>query len=71
MTRCDLVNITHENLLLDCEVENAIEFVRDMLEFLAEETEKNEPYAVNSIKSMRNAAREVDNLLEIVYELEV
>ena len=70
MTRCDLVNITHENLLLDCEIENAIEFVRDMLEFLAKELEEKEPYATRTIDRMNNAAREVDNLLEIVYELE-
>lgn len=70
MTRCDLVNITHENLLLDCEVENAIEFVRDMLEFLAKELEEKEPYATRTIDRMNNAAREVDGLLEIVYELE-
>lgn len=71
MTRYDLVNIMHDNLLLECEVENAIKFVRDMLEFLAEETEKNEPYAVNSIKRMKDAASEVSNLLYIIDELEV
>ncbi len=49
--------ICSENEALD-----AIEFVRELLEAQAEETEANEPYATNSIRRMEIAAKEVDEL---------
>ena len=39
-----------------------------MLLELAKETEKNEPYATNSIQRMRDAAREVRALDDIIWE---
>lgn len=44
------------------DAEEILYAVQEMLEYTAEETKKNEPYATNSIKRMKTAAREVFNL---------
>lgn len=44
------------------DVEDILYSVRDILEYVAEETRKNEPYATNSIDRLEMAAREVFDL---------
>ena len=44
------------------DIEEILYSVSDMLELVAEETKKNEPYATNSIERLETAAREVWNL---------
>lgn len=66
MTKAELAKIAYGNCILDCEVSNAIQFVQDLLEFRAKETERDEPYAANSIKHMKEAAHEVFDLQSYV-----
>ena len=44
------------------DIEEIIYSVSEMLELMAEDTKKNEPYAINSINRMKSAAREVFGL---------
>lgn len=44
------------------DIEEIIYSVSEMLELMAEDTKKNEPYAINSINRMESAAREVFGL---------
>ena len=44
------------------DVEEILYAVQDMLEYVAEETRKNEPYATSSINRLETAAHEVSNL---------
>ena len=69
MTKAEFTKIAHDNCILDCEVENAIQFVQDLLEFRAKETERDEPYAMNSIKHMKEAAHEVFDLQNYVWDV--
>lgn len=66
MTKADLHKIMEENYIFPSEVDDAIQFVQDLLEFQAKELEKNEPYATNTIRRLRDAAREVWGLQEYV-----
>lgn len=45
------------------DVEEILYSVQDMLEYVAKETKKNEPYAINSIDRLKMASQEVFNLL--------
>jgi hypothetical protein len=66
MIKTELKDIMHEHRIIDCEVEDAIIFVYELLNFQADKLEKTEPYAVNTIKKLREASYEVWNLLEYV-----
>lgn len=44
------------------DIEEIIYSVSEMLELIADDTKKNEPYATNSINRMESAAREVFGL---------
>ena len=66
MTKAELDKIMKENYIFPSEVDDAIQFVQDLLEFEADEIEKNEPYATNSIRRLRDAAHEVWDLQEYV-----
>ena len=68
MTRQELIEIMERNDFFQSEIESAINFVTDMLETLANEIEANEPYAVNTVKDMRIAAREVRDLEMAIWE---
>lgn len=43
-------------------IEEILYAVSDILEFVAKETKKSEPYAINSIDRLETAAYEVNNL---------
>ena len=68
MTKADLDKIMKENYIFPAEVDDAIQFVQDLLEFQADEIEKNEPYATNSIRRLREAAHEVWGLQDYVMD---
>ena len=61
--------IMKENNILACEVEDAIYFVRDLLESQADELKENEPYATRSIQRIEEAAREVSDLLDYLEDV--
>lgn len=69
MTKTDLYNIMEENYIFPSEVDDAIQFVQDLLEFKAKELEENEPYATNTIRRLRDAAHEVWELQEYVEDV--
>lgn len=66
MTKAELKKIMNDNYIFEPEVVDAIQFVQDFLELRADEIEKNEPYATNSIQLLRDAAREVWYLQEYI-----
>ena len=66
MTKAELKKIMGDNYIFESEVDDAIQFVQDLLEFMAKEFEKNEPYAVNTIRRLKDAAHEVWGLQEYV-----
>ena len=66
MTKVELHKIMAENYIFPSEVDDAIQFVQDILEFKAKELEKNEPYATNAIRRLREAAHEVWELQDYV-----
>ena len=59
MTKEKFKEIMKRNCILDCDVEDSIYFVRDLLESQADELKVNEPYATKSINRLEEAAREV------------
>lgn len=68
MNRKELVEIMDKHNFFESEIDSALDFIEDMLETLANKLEKNEPYAVNTIKNMRTAAREVRDLEMVIWE---
>jgi hypothetical protein len=66
MTKTELYKIMEDNCIFPSEVDDAIQFVRDLLEFHANELEKNEPYAINTIERLRKAAYDVGYLQDYV-----
>lgn len=66
MTKIELDKIMKENYIFPSEVDDAIQFVQDLLEFKAKELEENEPYAINTIRRLRDAAHEVWELQDYV-----
>lgn len=68
MTKAELYKIMGENYIFPSEVDDAIQFVQDLLEFKAKELEKNEPYATNTIRRLRDAAHEVWELQDYVMD---
>ena len=66
MTKAELKKIMSDNYIFESEVDDAIQFVQDLLEFQAKELEENEPYATNTIRRLKDAAHEVWELQEYV-----
>jgi hypothetical protein len=66
MTKVQLRKIMSDNYIFNSDWMDAIQFVQDLLEFKAEELEKNEPYATNTIRRLKDAAHEVFELQEYV-----
>lgn len=71
MTKRQIEEIMKRNFILSCEVEDSINFVRDLLELEAEELEEKEPYAKNTINRLKEAAYEVFCLIDYIEEAEV
>lgn len=68
MTKVELDKIMKENCIFPAEVDDVIQFVQDLLEFQANELEKNEPYATKAIRRLRDAAHEVWELQDYVMD---
>ena len=68
MTKSELKQVMQEHCILECEVEDVIEFVEDLLYMCAKDIEKNEPYAINTIKEYKKAADVVYDLIDYVTE---
>jgi hypothetical protein len=66
MTKAELKKIMSDNYVFDSEIDDTIQFVQDLIEFKAKELEKNEPYATNTIRRLKDAAHEVWGLQEYV-----
>ena len=66
MTKTELEKIMKENYVFPSELEDVIQFVQDLLEHQANELERDEPYAVNSIHRLKIAANEVWKLQEYI-----
>lgn len=66
MTKAELDKIMKDNYIFPSEVDDAIQFVQDLLEFQADEIEQNEPYATNAIRRLREAAHEVWDLQDYI-----
>ena len=66
MTKAQLQKIMKRNKILFFEVEDTIDFIRDLLSFQARELEEMEPYATNTIRRLNEAACEVDKLHEYI-----
>ena len=69
MTRKQFKEIMNNNYILDCDVEDSIYFIRDLLEAQADEIKTNEPYATRSIRELEEAARRVYDLLEYIEDI--
>lgn len=59
MTKAKIKEKLHEYVLLECEVEDICNFLSDMFEELAKETEIKEPYATNTIQKYKIASAEI------------
>lgn len=69
MTKAELKKIMEDNYIFPSEVDDAIQFVQDLLEFQAKEIEQNEPYATKTIRRLRDSAYEVGNLLDYIEDI--
>lgn len=69
MTKAELEKIMKDNYIFPSEVDDAIQFVQDLLEFRAKKLEENEPYAVKTIASLKKAAYEVWDLQSYVSDV--
>lgn len=69
MTREQFKEIMRRHCIVDCEVEDVIYFIQDLLEFQADELKENEPYATRSINRLEEAAREVYGLLDYLEDV--
>lgn len=69
MKRKELFALMREYLLLDIELDNIFDFCSILLEERAKETERDYPYATNTIKRYKDAAYEVFDLQDYVNEI--
>lgn len=70
MNKTRLTELMEKYLILECELESAIEFVNELLYARKKELEKNEPTATNTIARLETAEHEVWDLLEYIDEIE-
>ena len=69
MTKEQIKNIMKNRLVFESEIENAFNVVEDLLYFRAKEIEKEVPYAVNTIRRLREAEYEVWELWNEIEEI--
>lgn len=70
MNRTQLNGIMKRNAILECEIDDAIAFVSELLEQQVKELREKEPYAVRTIQELETAVNNVWNLQDYVSELE-
>ena len=70
MTKVELDDIMKRNGIISCEIDDAIAFITELLEFKTDELKRNEPYATRTIRDLENAANIVWNLQDYISDLE-
>lgn len=70
MTKQKFEEILTRNAMVSSEVDDAIAFVTELLEFKTDELKRNEPYATRTIRELEKAANEVWNLQDYISDLE-
>ena len=70
MTREQLAQIMKRNCIVECELDDVISFVNELLEFKVDELREKEPYAIRTIRELECAANHVWNLQDYIAELE-
>ena len=70
MKKSELKKIMEHNCMLECEIEDAINFVCDLLYFRRKKLEDDESYATRTIDDLLKAEYAVYDLIEYVNELE-
>lgn len=70
MKRSELNELLHKHTLHECDLEDAIDFVNELLSIRRKEIERDYPYAVNTINRMEQAEHEVFDLLCYIDEME-
>ena len=70
MTKKELQEIMKRNMIMEYEVDNAISFVTELLEFEASEVKRDYAYATKTIDELENAAYTVWNLTDYIEEIE-
>lgn len=70
MKRSELKKLLSKHGLIYYDLEDAIEFVNELLYMRRKEIERDEPYAVNTMNCMESAEHEVWDLLNYVEEME-
>lgn len=70
MTKKEFQEIMKRNMVMECEVDDAISFVAELLEFEASEVKRDYAYATKTIDELENAAYAVWNLKDYIEEIE-
>ena len=70
MTKKELQEIMRRNMIKSYDIDDAIGFVTDLLEFQVSEIKRNEQYATRTIRELECAANAVWNLQDYISELE-
>ena len=69
MTIQALKDVMKKHAIMDCELEDVLEFVEDLLFYRRQEIQMREPYAHNTIKRLMTAENEVADLYHYVEEI--
>lgn len=69
MTKEKLQEIMKDNFIVECELDDVINFVADLLYYRRRELEQNESYATNTIQRLQRAEEEVADLIYYIEEI--
>ena len=69
MTKNDLKKLMDKHCIVECELEDVIQFVNDLLYARRCETEKEAPYAFITIQRIQTAEEETWDLLSYIDEI--
>ena len=66
MTRKEFKKLQEKYMIFDCEIDDVISFVEELLHHQAEEIKEKEPYAWRTIQEIEVAANRVWNLQDYI-----
>ena len=69
MTKEKLQEIMKDNFIVECELDDVLNFVADLLYWRRRELEQNESYATNTIQRLQLAEEEVADLTYYIAEI--
>ena len=69
MTKEKLQEIMKDNCIVECELDDVLNFVTDLLYRRRRELEQNESYATNTIQRLQRAEEEVYDLIYYIAEI--